>query len=429
VNTENLDSEARIALLERRVATLERMSHISQMLSSTLDLTRLLQLIIRTASDMLGTEAASLLLVDERTGGLHFAASSGATSYEELSQIEVPIEGSIAGTIYKTGEPLIVDRVEKDPRHYAGVDQSIDFKTHAILGVPLRVRKRTIGVLEALNKLNGEPFNRDDVQVLSTLSAQAAVAIDNARLVARLREANRRLSELDELKTNFISIASHELRTPLMIVLGYATFLQENASDQMSHDVEMVLRGAKQLQELIDTMTNLSYLETGTMELEIETFTLQTLIDELAANWQSLAAAKQQMLRQTVPPEPVIVEADRVKLSLVLTNLLNNAVRFTPEGGLIEISVRTHTGTVAVSVADTGIGIEGDNLNRIFDTFYQTESALTRHHGGLGLGLSIAKRIVELHGGRIWADSVVGRGSRFTFTLPLGKETAAKEQE
>jgi len=394
------------------------MMQVNQKLNSTLDLMQLLHLIIQTAVELLETEAASIMLVDERTGGLHFAAASGEHDYEALRQIEVPLEGSIAGTICKTGKPLIIEKVAEDPRHYRGVDQAIDFETHAILGVPLHVRNRTIGVLEALNKLDGGTFDQEDVEVLSTLAAQAAIAIENARLIARLREANQRLSQLDALKTNFISIASHELRTPLMLVQGYATFLREEASEAMSQDVEMVLRGAKQLEDIIDTMTNLSYLETGALQLERERFSLPALIVELGAEWRPLAITKHQTLEVTLPSRPIDVEADREKITQVLNNLLSNAIQFTPESGTIRVSVQFHTGAVAVSVTDTGIGIPAEELERIFEAFHQVEPHLTRHHSGLGLGLPIAKRIVELHGGRIWAKSVVGRGSCFTFTLP-----------
>ncbi|MBN1487214.1 MAG: GAF domain-containing protein [Anaerolineae bacterium] len=415
-----IDLKAENALLKRRVISYKQLIQISQVLSSTLELVPLLQLIIQTAADSLGTEAASLMLVDERTGGLHFAASSGTTSYEELSKIEVPIEGSIAGAIYKSGEPLIVNDAGEDPRHFGGVDRSVDFDTRTLLGVPLRLRNRVIGVLEALNKLDSMPFDEQDVEILLTLASQAAVAIDNARMVKHLRDANRRLSKLDELKTNFLSIASHELRTPLMIVQGYASFLQQNLdSGEMSTDVDMVLRGVKQLQDLIETMTNLQYLEAAGIELEREKFVLQELVQEVQAEWEVLTVQKQQTVRLSLPAHSIQVIADRPKIRLVVTNLLNNAVSFTPEGGHIEISMRPHTGMVAVAVADTGTGIPADELENIFKGFHQVENPLTRHQEGLGLGLAIARRIVELHDGRIWAESVLGRGSRFTFTLPI----------
>ena len=399
-----------------RISKLERVVAISQMLTSTLDLNKLLDLIIRTAGELVGAEAASILLADERTGELFFAASTGS-SKEELQHTQVPIKGSSAGAIYPTGEPLIAEDVSKDNRHFTGVDQSLQFKTRQILGVPLFVRDRCIGVLEALNKLGDASFSEDDVAMLSTLAAQAAIAIDNARLVSRLREANRSLAELDQLKSNFISIASHELRTPLMIVQGYANFLSEQVTEEASHDLAMVLRGVRKLQSVIDQMTNLSYLEGDQVELEQEYFVLQDLIGEVVADWAPMMEAKSLELRQQLPKAKIYVQADRAKLILVLNNLLSNAVAFTPQEGRVEISVRPLTGAVAVSVTDTGVGVPKEELNRIFDPFYQVESHLTRHHEGLGLGLAIARQVVRQHGGRIWAESVVGRGSRFIFTL------------
>lgn len=403
--------------LEKEAGRLQRMVNISQLLNSTLDLTQLLDTIIKTASELLETQDASIMLVEQRTGELFFAASTGM-SREEVRKIKVPIEGSIAGTIYTSGEPIITGDVSTDNRHYAGVDRSISFKTQSLLGVPLEVRTRRIGVLEAINKLNGESFTQEDVEILSTLASHAAIAIDNARLVANLREANRQLSELDRLKTNFISIASHELRTPLMIVQGFASFLRDQASEDMSNDLDMVLKGASKLQAIIDQMTNLNYLESGSGDLRRETFAVQDLVNELDAEWQSLAAAKQQTLSVSAPPYPIDVRGDRAKMALALSNLLNNAVKFTNENGSIRIEVIPHTGRVEIAVVDNGVGIPKAELNRIFDRFYQVEDHLTRHHGGLGLGLAIAKEVVEQHNGRIWAESVQGKGSRFRIILP-----------
>jgi signal transduction histidine kinase len=406
-----------IQALKRKAERLERMMSIGLMLNSTLDLSQLLETIIQTAADLLETEAASILLFDERSGELFFAAAKGS-SREELRKIKVPIEGSIAGTVYKTGEPLIVGDVSTDRRHYTGVDQSISFQTREILAVPLDVRSRRIGVLEAINKLDGSPFAEADIPVLSTMASYAAVALENSRLVARLREANRRLSELDRLKTNFISIASHELRTPLMIVQGYASFLREQATGEMTEDLDMVLKGASKLQAIIDQMTNLNYLQAGTSEVEKEDVVLQTLVEEVCRDWRPLASAKAQGMHLQMPPTPISMHTDRDKVALVLNNLLNNAVKFTPEGGRIEVHVIPRTGRMEIAVIDTGIGIPEDEVHRIFDRFYQVEGHLTRHHGGLGLGLAIAKEVVEQLGGRIWAESVERRGSRVAFTVP-----------
>ncbi len=412
-----LNQSAEIQRLAKTVERLERVVTIGQMLNSTLDLAQLLETIIQTAADLLGTQAASILLMDERTGELFFAASTGS-SREELRQIKVPLEGSIAGAIYRTGEPIIVGDVSSDSRHYTGVDQSISFHTRSLVGVPLQVRSRCIGVLEAINKLNGEQFEESDVHLLLAMASHAAIAIENARLVANLREANRRLSDLDRLKTNFISIASHELRTPLMIVQGFASFLRDQADGKVTEELDMVLRGASKLQAIIDQMTNLNYLEAGLSELKRENLVVQNLVEDLAREWGPLAAAKQQTLTVNMPPMPIFIHGDRSKIDLALSNVMNNAVKFTPEKGHIAVQVISHTGRVEIAVVDDGIGIPKEELGRVFERFYQVEDHLTRHHGGLGLGLAIAKEVIEQHGGRIWAESGDGQGSRFRITLP-----------
>ncbi len=411
------NESADIQRLEKTVERLERVVTIGQMLNSTLDLAQLLETIIQTAADLLSTQAASILLMDERTGELFFAASTGS-SREELREIKVPLEGSIAGAIFSTGEPIIVGDVTSDARHYTGVDQSISFQTRSLLGAPLQVRTRCIGVLEALNKLDGQPFEESDVHILLAMASHAAIAIENARLVANLREANRRLSDLDRLKTNFISIASHELRTPLMIVQGFASFLREQASGEMTSDLDMVLRGASKLQAIIDQMTNLNYLEAGLSELKRENLSVQTLVEDIAREWGPLAAAKQQTLTINVPPVPIFIHGDRSKIDLALSNVMNNAVKFTPENGNITLQIISHTERVEITVIDDGIGIPKEELGRVFERFYQVEDHLTRHHGGLGLGLAIAREVIEQHGGRIWAESGDGQGTRFRITLP-----------
>jgi len=402
----------------RQVAQLERMVQISRLLSSTLDLDQLLQLIIHTAADMVGSEAASILLEDRRTGGLSFVAATNCSA-EDLRCIEVPVDYSIAGTVYKTGEPVIVDNASVDPRHYGEVDSHIKFQTHSVLGVPLQVRSRNIGVLEAVNKCEGACFSPDDVEILLTLASQAAVAIQNAKLVSELREANARLAQVDKIKSDFLSIASHELRTPLNIVMGYAAMLREDAAGSLSEEVEGVLRGATRLQGIIKSMTNLTYLESGVPQLRLERYLLQALVEEACKEWRPLAAGKHLTLRESLPEMPIYVNVDVAKVNTVLNNVLDNAVAFTPPDGCIEVAIRPHTGMVAVSVADTGIGIPEVELERIFEPFYQVEDHLTRQHEGIGLGLSVAKSIVELHGGRIWAESVEGHGSRFSFLLPV----------
>lgn len=420
------DGVVRQTSLPQRVRELELMIQVSRILTSTLDLERLLKLISKTAAELVNSQDASIILEDQRTGTLAFLAAAGPKS-DELKKIQVPIKGSIAGTVFKSQEPLIVQDTGTDPRHYSGVDRDLEFETYSILAVPMIFKERPIGVLEAVNKLNHGRFSEHDVQILSTLASQAAVAIENARLVAELQEANVRLAELDQLKSSFIAIASHELRTPLALILGYATFLREEADDAASEQIDMVLQGAIQLKGLIEDMVNLSHLEAGSAELDLSEFILQDVIQRAIEAQQQFADTKSLEIRQSLPAAAICVRADLEKISIVLNNLLNNAIKFTPAGGRIQVAVRLQTGIVAVSIADTGIGIPQNELERIFNQFYQVESALTRREGGMGLGLSIARGIVELHGGRIWAESVPGRGSRFTFTLPILWEDMTSE--
>ncbi len=411
------DLKAELARLRRENQYLRTLAQINRMLSSTLDLNQVLQIILDTAAEALNAESTSILLEDPRTGELYFAAATG-TPVEELRKVKVPMDASIAGTIYRAQRVEIVNNFEQDERRFKGVDEKIEHVTLSLIGAPLIVRQHCIGVLEVVNKRQGG-FTEEDAVILTDLAAQAALAIENARLVAHLREANQRLSQLDKLKSDFISIASHELRTPLGLILGYASFLQEQVSADMSAQIEMVLRAANQLQTLIETMTNLQYLESGTLQPKREDLVLQDVASEVVMQWRPMADSKRQTLRERYPPRPAWVKADRSMISTIVSNVLNNAIKFTPPGGTIEVALLPQTSYVAVSISDTGPGIPRESLERIFEPFYQVEDHLTRHHEGLGLGLAVAKAMVESHGGRIWAESVLGRGTRVIFTLPI----------
>ena len=324
---------------------------------------------------------------------------------------------------------MIVSDVKKDPDYFNGVDQQTQFTTHSILAVPLQVHDYAIGVLEAVNKAGQAEFTAEDTGVLQTLAAQAAVAIYNARLVANLREANQRLAELDKVKSDFISIASHELRTPLSIVIGYAHLLQEEADGELGRRTEKLLCAATRLRGVIESLTNLNYLESEQMQmrLNLEPVDLLALITEVADVWQPLMAGKGQTLRRSLPKHPLHLKVDAEKIVTVLNNLLNNAMKFTAEGGVIEISLHHQTGKVLICISDTGVGIPQSKLTCVFERFYQVEDHMTRRYQGMGLGLSVAKRIVELHGGYIWAESVEGKGSRFLFNLPRNLELERAE--
>jgi GAF domain-containing protein len=242
--------EERIQHLERRVARLERIIEVSRVINSTLNLEPLLHNIIQIATDLTATEASSILLLDKKTGELHFEAARGIKG-KEVKPIVVPLDNSIAGWVVKEGEPLLIPDVRKDPRHYHQVDDMTKFSTRSILGVPLRVKDKVIGVLEVLNKIDDEEFTQDDVEALTILAAQAAIAIENARLFQQ---------------SDLLSEVAHELRTPLTSIRGYSKMLllSEGIDQEKKLEfAETIHREAVRLGQMINDFLDLARLESG----------------------------------------------------------------------------------------------------------------------------------------------------------------------
>jgi len=412
------DLTRQIDELRQLIVRLSRLVEVSVTLNSTLEPEPLLQFLIRSAADLLDSEAASILLFDEKTQRLYFAASTGADP-TELRKIPVPLEGSIAGTIYRDDSPLIINEVAADPRHYRQVGEKIRFEARTMIGVPMRMRDRRIGVLEALNKRGG-PFTESDLQTLSIIASQAAVAIHNANLVSALQKAYDELGKVEKLKSDFIAIASHELRTPLGVILGYAAILKEDADQATSEHAAAVLHSALRMRALIEDMTNMNMMRVGSAELAVSQQALQPILEAAYEEMRPLIEAKGQQVSRHVAPEQLLANVDAPKMMMALTNLLNNAMRFTPGGGQIELGLERHGAEAWLRVGDNGVGLPADQLERIFDQFYQVEHHMTRRHEGMGLGLSIVRAVVRAHSGRVWAESA-GRdqGATFTIAVPL----------
>jgi len=391
--------------LEGRQNQLLRLVELSVILNSTLDLGELLQTITVTATELLDCEASSILLYDEKNPRLYFAAATGSDP-AELAKIPVPIEGSLAGTIFRTNQPMILNNVEQDPRHYSLVADKVKFRTQSLLGVPMPIKDRTMGVLEAINKREGE-FKDRDVAILSVTAAHAAIAINNARLLQATRHALKQVQEANEVKNNFLALASHELRTPLGIIMGYSQFLKEDTKDETSELANQVLNAARQMRTLLDEMSNLTMLKADTMGLSPQKVPMQDVVTFACEGIKAFVSTHDQELVFVFPEEPLYVNIDLDKTSLALVNLLNNASRFSPKGSKITI----------------GTKLQGDKvmeLEKIFEEFYQIEPPNTRHYGGLGIGLSIAKGLIEAQDGRIWAESEgKDKGSTFKVELPM----------
>ncbi|MEA2008313.1 MAG: ATP-binding protein [Chloroflexota bacterium] len=413
----HIDTNISESKTEQRLKKMTRLVEISLTLNSTLELEALLQNILDVAAELLECDATSVLLYDERREVLRFVAATG-TNKDKLENIPVPLNDSLAGTIFTENRPLMINQMEGNPYHYSHVEKEVEYKVNSLLGVPMRVKNQVIGVLEALNKKE-DGFTPFDVKLLLVIAAQAAVAMNNAGLIEALNEANEELNKADELKRAFMAIASHELRTPLGIILGYATFLQEETSGESKQHTEQVLRAAMRLRGVLDDLTNMNLLYAGKSDLNISPTTLREIVGLVKEELAPTAEAKNQKMEFQLPAERIPLQVDGQKIGVVFINVLANAIRFTPAGGNISVKIECD-GEVFVSISDNGEGIPPTELEKIFDGFYQVEDHLTRRSGGLGLGLSIAREIVKLHGGHIWAESEgKGHGSTFFFRLPL----------
>ena len=413
----------RIKEMGQRIDSLERALKLTAVINSTLELAPLLDIITQVAIELTDTASASIMLIDKDTGELRFKAVTGQNS-ADIKPFAVPLEGSIAGVVATENRPLLILDAQNDPRWYQRVDEQSGFTTRSIIAVPMQIHGQVIGVLEAVNKSDDQQPTWEDVRVLTTLANQAAIAVENAELVEELQAAYDELNQLDQLKSNFIAIAAHELRTPLSVILGYATFLRNDSAGVAKEQADIVLESALRLRSLIDEMVNLREVDLGQAVLDLEVFTLQDLVAGTVEEVHTIVDAKEQQLLLSVPEKPVLIEADRKKMNIVLANLLSNAVKFTANGGRVGIQIGTQGSSVWFRVWDTGIGIPDGQIDRLFDRFYQVESSLTRRYEGLGLGLSIAKEMVDLHNGRIDVQSCVGKGSAFTVFVPVSQNSA-----
>lgn len=405
INAENVSAETLIRIIE-----------VSQQLNTTTDVDILLNQIIQTAAELIGSEASSLLLFDPKMGNLRFRAAAGDRS-AELKNMSVPLKGSIAGTIFLKNEPMIVDDVTNSNIWKSSFDDEVEFQTQTILGVPLHDGSgKVVGVLEAINRKTGT-FDDTDVAVLSIFADLAGVAISRAQLFEELQQAYDRVNELDRLKSDFIALASHELRTPLSVILGYMSFLRTDVRGTQAAQVDSIMRAAIRLRNLIQDMLNLQYVDSSDRIEGRETVNVTRLIRKLATERREMAQARKLIFRLHLPKEELCTLAEPKMMEVVFNNLIDNAFKFTTSGGRIDIGAASRNDEIWIYVRDTGIGIPEDQLNRIFDRFYQVERHMDRRFEGMGIGLSIVKELIELHEGRVWAQSVEGKGSEFFVVL------------
>ncbi|MBN1679917.1 MAG: GAF domain-containing sensor histidine kinase [Anaerolineae bacterium] len=397
------------------MARYARLMEISRQLNSTLDLGTLLNRISAAATELTETQEASILLIDPNTGELRFEAASNLSG-SAMEAIPVPMEGSLAGWVAKHGEPELVEDARSDSRWFGDVDKTTGTITRNLLAVPMRVHNQIIGVVEAMNKIHDKPWTSDDVNTLSALADQAAIAVQNARLFQQ---------------SDFIAEMVHELRTPLAALKASTALLLRSPLADNQREIVTIMQGeTERLTEMTTSFLDLARLESGRTRLKIEAFNILDLIQECVRVVEHRAAERQ--ITIDIAGRPCTVEADRGKIKQVLLNLLTNAIKYNREGGLISCAAdlldegdNCPPNCARIQVRDTGYGISQDDQQRIFEKFYRVAST-ANDTTGTGLGLSIAYRIVEVHGGQMEVESEVGVGTVFVFTLPVAERQSLR---
>ncbi len=433
-----------LASAATRNRELERLRRVAATLLAGSELSGLLQEIADAAAELLQAESGAVALVVEEGRYLRVAAANGPLSI--ATGALVPMDGSLLGAAVTSGSPIVTADMGGDARSYRMPGLDVQLRTAAM--APLRSAGVVIGTVSVYNRRDGRPFSDHDLQLLETLGDQVVVGLDRASALDEIRRSERTLAarnaELQRatrLKSEFLANMSHELRTPLNAIIGFSDLMLSEGigpiSPQQREFLEAVLRNGRHLLELINGVLDLSKIEAGRMSLSLAPTDLREAITGAVADTESLRRAKNQNVWLELADTPLKVMADGVRVRQVLFNLLSNASKFTGEGGSIILSALSTRAPLAppadragderklvtkdvvwVSVADSGIGIAPEDMPRLFQEFSQVDSSASRQAQGTGLGLALSKKLVEMHGGTIGAESLPGRGSTFWFILP-----------
>lgn len=376
--------------------------------------------VVRLVHDRFVYPYVGIYLLDE--SGKRAILSAAAGGRDGVAAVKTrPVQvgdGSAVGQASLTGEPCIIGWGAERARE---VFLSPDIRAEASL--PLRLGDQIIGVLDVLST-EEEDFDADSVSVLQNVANQTTIALENARAYEKEKETARRLRELDEFKSRFLAHMSHELREPLMNIIGFSRLILKGLdgpiSDQQRQDLQIVYANSQHLLGLINDLLDISQIEAGLMELQLQELDLAEVINSVMVTASALVRDKEIELRQEIVPDLPRVQADAARIRQMLLRLLTNAARST-ERGYIAVHAWPDGDEVLVSVSDTGVGIAPQDQERIFERFEQ------RGNGPAGIGLALSKEFVEMHGGAIWVENEVGKGSTFTFSLPLRPRSEKQE--
>jgi signal transduction histidine kinase len=404
--------------LERQTATAEILRVISR---SPTDVQPVLDAVAESAARLCG---ANDVLIERLDGdGLRMVAHFGSLPVRPGGPLPISRRRAVGCAVLDRQVVHVHDMLEEHARDRfpdsAEIQERVGFRT--LLCVPLLREDTAIGVI-VMRRMTVQPFTDQQIELITTFADQAAIAIENVRLFQELEEKTRQLEVANRHKSEFLANMSHELRTPLNAVIGFSEVLLERMFGELNPKqdeyLQDIMASGRHLLSLINDILDLSKIEAGRMELELTAFELPVAIENALIVVRERAARHGVRLAVAVETGVGTVVADERKIKQVLLNLLSNGIRFTPEGGQVAVRASPADGVTEVSVSDTGIGIAAGDQEAIFEEFRQVGTDYARKREGTGLGLTLARRFVELHGGKIWVKSEVGQGSTFTFTIP-----------
>src|SRR5262245_50874063 len=415
---------ARTGELTRSVEQLTALGEVGRAVSSTLELDAILQTIVSRANQLAGADSCSVFEYEEATEAFNLRASNNLDEDVFALARKTPTrkgEG-VQGRMAVTREPVQVPDIAQEDAYRGPLrDVLLRTGTRAVLAIPLLCENRLIGGLTVNKRTPGE-FRPEVIELLKTFATQSALAIHNAWLFREIEEKSRQLEAASQHKSEFLANMSHELRTPLNAIIGFSEVLTDRMFGELNEKQEEYLKdinaSGTHLLSLINDILDLSKIEAGRMELELTEFDLPTAIENALMLVRERAGRRSIGLHTNIEDRLGQIQADERKVRQVVLNLLSNAIKFTPEGGRIEVGAVVRDGSVEVSVSDTGIGIAPEDQEKVFEEFRQVGTAAKKVEG-TGLGLTLCRKFVELHGGRIWVKSELGVGSTFTFTIPV----------
>jgi len=420
--------EARTRDLARSLEELKALGEVGRIVNSTLDLETVLTAIVAHAVEFSGAYGGTIYEFEEIAQEFHLRATYHMEEDLKSVLLAAPMrlgEGAV-GKAAASRAPLQVPDVLDDLSVVAARTRPVLGRLgyRSLLAVPLLLEDRIMGGLVTWRQEPGR-FPMETVNLLQTFATQSTLAIQNARLFREIEEKSRQVEIASAHKSQFLANMSHELRTPLNGILGLTDMILDSIYGEVPEKIRDALNDVRasgqHLLGLINDVLDLSKIEAGRVTLALGEYSMTEVVEAVLTAMRPLAAAKQLVLNAAMSPDLPLAKGDERRLTQVLMNLVGNAIKFT-ETGDVMVRVTTSNGAFLVSVSDTGPGIPTAEQEKIFEEFHQVESSSTRRKGGTGLGLAIAKRIIELHGGRILVESAPGKGSTFSFTLPVHVE-------